>query len=288
MKLKFLFVLLIIPSVLIAQKGYFYVSPSVSIKNCFSHYYTSLGFKDVKSKFWYNTEDIQFQKLQPWQTPMLDALLVGVRLGYQFPKIKTSIEIGIENDNAGSGYNIGFKAISSDTIHVRSNQAGSASYSGRQTLLIPIVVNTNIWSLRGKTIFGKTRNTGINMDVMYGMGIMKLTYKNQFNPSFYSSYITETNAYTLTDTSSRATLKPKLILLFGLKIIPFYKNRDLFDISILYEHGFSAINTTFAKVEDLQNNLYFYNSYGRGSGLKISISKRINISKLFNKKKFEE
>lgn len=281
---------LIFPSVLQAQKGFFYVKPTFNTKLHVREYgKENLDGFSQKPEF-YNNPNLEFKNYNWYNYNLFNNIQIGINLGYKFSNSKTSIEIGYQQDQAISGfkilYNEQYQLQDSTTYHQKNFVS---RYGGTTTILIPILIKTQLLDYSNLKLFGRGTSLGCKMNLNLGSGIFFNQIKGIYPQDniYVFNFTDESNDdYTITSTMYPGT-KRSPVFIVGVDLIPKYKNRELLEIGLSYTHSFRTLSGIGVSI--LKNNVEFYNAHttSKGSGIKLEFSKRINVSKIFRKEKSE-
>lgn len=284
---------LFIPSMLQAQKGFFYVKPTFNTKLHQSEYSRNKLFELYNHPLFYNEEDLSFKKYNWYNFKLFNNIQIGINLGYKFSNSKTSIEIGYQQDQAISGFRMYYSDLTiflEDTMATHHLILNNISrYSGTSTNLITLNLKSQIFDYSNKKIFGRISSLGCKMNLNIGTGLMLNQTKGIYpeDNTYTFEFTNEKNDYYLVNSVMYPQFRKSMVFILGLDFVPKYKNRELLEIGFSYIHGFKSLSEISIQVIKNHQDVFYYSTTSKGSGIKLEFSKRINVSKIFRKEKSE-
>ncbi len=275
----FIFVSIYFGQISLAQNKY-YLKPTLEIKA------SSSGYFDYQVKPINNSGYYSFEKRKVVLPHGISPLLLGLRLGYHFNS-KLSLELGIAQDEAVSGFNFYFKRGNEGSF---SNNSGNESggTSGRK---ISLMLNCNLIN------FDTTRKK-INCTLDFLIGVSQYAQpKGPTHPLIRSgqdSVLIAPNTYMTYTVDTWSMNQWALLYTIGVSSDIRYKKRNICTVSLYYQYGryhgrgsaiLSAqlINILIEKPgEQIKYNEYVYS---RASGFLFQISRKIYWSNFQKKDK---
>lgn len=251
-----------------AQKG-FYIKPYLESKTEISYYYGKTPYNN-NPYFNYENKKITFPNNR------LSPINMGLLVGYTF-KNKVAIETGIGQEINASGYKLNFH------YQLDSNSYGSRQpqlSAGTAGIKIPLLIIVPLFK------FDSVRNYNSNhfswkLNLKFGINFYKQPKGEPFKPLIIGgadSIIVAPNTR-LDYRDELYTINDKSILYqIGLESEFNFKRLKGLCLSFYYLYGRKDLSTISVRVTVNQQINYYYNTYGRGSGFCLQLTKKISMN----------
>jgi hypothetical protein len=259
----------------------FYIEPVIGTKCRMNH------LLDKK-----NPLETAYFKLEPirWQLPYrFTPLLLGVNFGYEF-KNSDRLQFGISMDEAAEGYRLYGLSYNGDYNRNSYSNVNYIISTGSAVTNFSLIYKRKILTYKSSAF-----NEGRYLQVLLHLGVNYFFKPNkdiqpQFSDGFgytaFDSSIvnihTESYAYPI---NFRNALKYRL----GLDFVFGKNNKEWFNLNLSIAHstmnnwGHSLMKVYIEVSKNNDTKYYFYEFFGKGNGIYLSLSKKIYPFRLFNK-----
>ena len=274
----FLFTFAFLDSV--SSQNRFYLRPTIEVKAFIS----KGGQKPIIPSPYY---EYQVERIG-----LLGGLEIGLLAGYKFNKGRTSIETGLKGENSESGWILSFLRYQGGTnSKFFSYTTGIKVAGGSAGRKIPVLFSTQLkrWDVH----IYKPTAFSVNCNLLVG-----INFYHQYTDSSSLSNFSDTSMVAPTTIlyaeSSTYTVHSRSVLCqagFSFELLK--KQKEWFMLTLYYMHGFrnlsvEKLDVTLTDINTKVVERYHHDSYGRGSGILLEISKKIFIPKTKKQRQMEQ
>jgi|GEM_PF-6650928 len=249
-----------------AQKG-FYIKPYLESKTEISYYYKKTPYNNSP---YFNYENKKI--IYPYH---LSPINIGLLVGYAF-KNGMSLETGLGQETNASGYKLNFH------YQLDSNSFGdiqSQLSSGTAGIKIPLLITVPLLKFDSVRIYNSNYFSW-KLKLKFGINFFKQPKGYPFKPLItggQDSIMVAPNTR-LDYRDELYSINDKSILYqIGLESEFNFKKLKGLCLSFYYLYGHNDLSTISVRITINQKINYYYNTYGRGSGFCLQLTKKISM-----------
>jgi hypothetical protein len=248
-----------------AQKGV-YLKPFIETTAAITYTYETKPYNNTPY-FKYETQKIVWpHRLSP--------LTLGILVGYTFNNT-ISIETGIAQSGNASGFRLSYNSIVNDSLTFASGQQGGSA--GTAGIKIPLLVTLPLFKFDSVRLYN-SKPFGWGMRLKFGINFYKQPKGDVFlNMAGFGTDSIIIAPHTRLDVDGGLhTLNDKSILYqLGLETEFNFKRLKGLCLNLYYLYGRKDLSVINLHVTVNQQINYVFNTYGRGSGFCLQLSKKI-------------
>ena len=281
MRSLFLFLSITICLGVANSQNRFYLRPTVEVKAFISN----AGQKPTISSPYY---EYQIQHIG-----LLGGLEIGLMAGYKFNKGRMRIETGIKGENSQSGFKLGYLDYGVSpywgAVSYPKHPGVAGGSAGRK---IPVLFSTQLkhWDVH----IYKPTAFSVNCNLLIGINF----YHQYIDTSSFGGYNVSNTMLTSTIhiyayENTYTVYSRSVLYQAGFSFELLKKQKEWFMLTLYYMHGFRNLSVVKLDVTltDINTKIverYHHDSYGRGSGILLEISKKIFIPKTKKQRQMEQ